>query len=108
MRTFLLTIFWMTSVGSVIQLLVIVFASSIIFSGTYSFSELSISVFVTQFVPWLEWWRSLLVELFGELGRWILALPILGIAAFKFVTGTIIGLWCFSIVKKMPAEPSYA
>ena len=52
MRTFLWTIFWFTNFGNVIQLLVMALASWIIFSGAYSFSELNVGVFITQYVPW--------------------------------------------------------
>ena len=42
----------------------------------------------------------------GSVGHWILTIPILIIAPFKFVTGTIIGLWAYSVAKKMPAKPT--
>jgi len=51
MRTFLLTIFWITTLGSVIQLLIMASASWIIFSGAYSFIDLDINVFITQYIP---------------------------------------------------------
>jgi hypothetical protein len=51
MRTCLLSIFWITNVGSAIQLLIIASASWIIFGGTYSFTELNVDVFITQLVP---------------------------------------------------------
>ena len=70
MRTFLLSIFWISNVGGAIQLLIIASASWVIFSGTYSFTELNVDVFITQLVPWLLWLKTLIVTLFGELGRW--------------------------------------
>jgi hypothetical protein len=42
------------------------------------------------------------------LGRWVLAIPILVIAPLKFFGGTIIGLWAYSVAKKMPVEPAYS
>jgi hypothetical protein len=108
MRTFLLTVFWVTAVGSVMQLLVIGTGGWIVFSGASSFSELSVNVFVTEFVPWLLFLKTLIISLFGELGRWILEIPILVIATLKLVTGTIIGLWANSVVKAMPVEPPAA
>ncbi len=108
MRTFLLTIFWITNFSNVIQLLVMVSASWIIFSGTYSFSDLSANVFITQYVPWLFWLKAFVVALLGEFGRWILAIPILIIAPVKLITGTIIGLWAYAVAKKMPVSPAYS
>ena len=105
MRTFLLSIFWVTTVGSVIQLLVIAFGAWIIFSGASSFSELSVNVFITQFVPWLIFLKTLVITLLGELGMWLLEIPILLIATLKLVVGTVIGLWAYSVAKAMPVKP---
>ena len=107
MRTFLLTIFWVTNFGNVIQLLVIASASWIIFSGAYSFFELNVNVFITQFVPWLLWLKTLIIALLGEFGRWVLTIPILIIAPLKFIGGTIIGFWAYSVAKKIPVGPAY-
>jgi len=106
MRTFLLSIFWITNVGNLIQLLVMVSASWIIFSGAYSFSELNVGVFIAQYVPWLLWLETLIIALLGEFGRWILALPILIIAPLKFIGGSIIGWWAYSVAKTLPVEPT--
>lgn len=108
MRTFLLSVFWVTTVGSVIQLLIIASGAWIIFSGAYSFSELSVNVFITQFVPWLLFLKTLIIALLGELGRWVLEIPILLIATLKLVAGTVIGLWAYSLAKAMPVEPDAA
>ena len=102
-----MTIFWITNFGNVIQFLVIASASWIIFSGTYSFSELSAGVFITEYIPWLLWLKSFIVALLGEFGRWVLAIPVLIIAPLKFFSGTLIGLWAYSVAKKMPVEPAY-
>ena len=56
--------------------------------------------------------RTFLLTIFwitglGSVGHWILTIPILIIALFKFVTGTIIGLWAYSVAKKMPAKPTH-
>lgn len=107
MRKFLLTIFWITSLGSVIQLLIMVSASWIIISGANSFSELNVDVFITRYVPWLLWIKTILVELLGEFGYWILSIPILVIAPLKFVSGTIIGLWAYSVARGMPDKPAH-
>lgn len=107
MRTFLLSIFWVTNVGNLIQLLVMASAGWIIFSGTYSFFELSADVFITQYVPWFVWLKAFIVTLLGEFGSWVLAIPILIIAPLKFIGGTIIGLWAYSVAKTLPAGPAY-
>lgn len=104
MRTFLLAIFWISSLGSVIQVLIIVLGSLIIFSGAYSFFDLSVNVFITQYVPWLLWLKTIVVEVLGDFGYWILNIPILIIAPLKLIGGTIIGLWAYSAAKKMAAE----
>jgi len=107
MRTFLLAIFWFTSLGSVIQVLIIVSASWIIFSGAYSFSDLNVNVFITQYIPMFVWIKTLIVELLGDFGYWILTIPILIISPLKLVVGTIIGLWAYSVAKAMAAEPAH-
>ncbi len=104
MRTFLLTIFWITNLGSVIQLLIMASASWILLSGAYSFFDLSMNVFITQYVPWLFWIKTILVLLLGDFGYWILTIPILIIAPLKLITGVIIGLWAYSVAKGMPAK----
>ena len=106
MRTFLLTIFWITNFGNVIQLLIMASASWIIFSGAYSFSDLSLDVFITQYIPIFVWIKRFIVELLGVLGYWILSIPILIISPLKLVVGTIIGLWAYSVAKDMPTEPA--
>ncbi len=107
MRTFLLTIFWITSLGSVMQLLIMASASWIIFSGAYSFFDLNVNVFITQYIPMFIWIKTYIVPLLGDLGYWILTIPILIIAPLKLVTGTIIGLWAYCAAQDMPAEPTY-
>ena len=107
MRKLLLAIFWFTSLGSVIQMLIIVSASWIVFSGAYSFSELNVNVFITQYIPVFVWIKTLIVELLGDFGHWILTIPILVISPVKLVVGTIIGLWAYSVAKNMPAEPAH-
>ena len=104
MRRFLVTVFWITNFGNVIQLLVIGSASWIIFSGVYSFSELTVNVYVTQYLPWLLWLKTFMIALLGEFGRWVFAIPILVIAPLKFVGGSLIGLWAYSVAKEMPVE----
>jgi hypothetical protein len=100
MRKFLLTIFWATNIGNVIQLLVIATASWILFSGAYSFSELDVDVFITRYIPWFLWLKVFIVWLLGEVGYWVLTIPILIVAPLKLVTGTIIGVWAYSAAKK--------
>ena len=107
MRTFLLTIFWITNLGNVIQLLIMASASWIIFSGAYSFFDLNVNVFITQYIPMFIWIKTFIVALLGDFGYWILTIPILIIAPLKLVIGTVIGLWAYSIAKDMPAEPTY-
>jgi len=102
MRTFLLTVFWISNVGNVLQLLIIVSASWIVFSGAHSFLDLDVNAFITQYVPWLLWIKTILVQILGDFGRWILSIPILIVSPLKFVFGTIIGLWAYSAAKKYP------
>ena len=103
MRKVLLTIFWITNIGNVVQLLVMASACWIIFSGAYSFSDLNVDVFITQYIPVFVWIKTLIVELLGDFGHWILSIPILIISPLKLVLGTIIGWWAYSVAKKMPA-----
>jgi len=107
MRTFLLSVFWVTNFGNVIQTLVIASAGWIIFSGSYSFSDLNVNVFLTEYIPWLLWLKTILIALLGEFGRWVLTIPILVIAPLKFVTGTAIGLWAYSAAKNLPVRAAY-
>lgn len=107
MRTFLLTIFWITNLGGVIQLLIMASASWIVFSGTHSFFDLDVNVFITVYIPMFVWIKTLIVAILGSLGQWILTIPILIIAPLKLIIGTIIGLWAYSVAKDMPAEPTY-
>lgn len=104
MRTFLLTIFWITNIGNIIQLLIMASACWLIFSDDYSFFKLNILVFVTQVAPWLSWIETILVTLMGDLGTWILSIPILIISPIKFVAGVLIGWWAYSTVKNMPRK----
>ncbi len=106
MRTFLLTIFWITNLGNVIQLLIMASASWIIFSGAYSFFDLNVNVFITQYIPMFIWIKTFIVTLLGDFGYWILTIPILIIAPVKLVLGSIIGLWAYSVAKDMPTKPA--
>ena len=107
MRTFLMSVVWITNFGNFIQMLVISSALWILFTSAYAFADLSVNVYITQYVPWLLWLKTFIVALFGEFGRWILTIPILVIAPLKFVTGTIIGWWAYSVARKMPVGPAY-
>ena len=106
MRTFLMTVFWVTNIGSVIQLLVMAIAGWVVFSGAYPFFDLNVDVFITHYAPWFLWLKALIVGLLGEFGHWVLSIPILVIAPLKLVAGTIIGLWAYSVAKNMPGGPS--
>ena len=108
MRTFLLTIFWITNLGAVIQLLIMASASWIIFSGAYSFFDLNVSVFITEYVPLFIWIKTFIVALLGSLGQWILTIPILIIAPLKLILGTIIGLWAYSVARDMPVNSAHS
>ena len=104
MRTFLLTVFWITNIGNVIQFLVIVSASWMIFSGRYSFFELDANTFFTQIVPWLLWLKTLIILLLGDLGRLVLSIPMLIIAPMKLIFGTVIGIWAYSTAMGEPID----
>ena len=108
MRRFLLAIFLITNLGNVIHLLVMASSSWIIFSGAYSFFDLDVNVFITQYIPMFIWLKSFIVALLGSLGQWIFTIPIFIIAPLKLVTGTIIGIWAYSAAKKMPIEPAHS
>ena len=105
MRKFLLTIFWITNVGNVIQLIIMLSASWILFSGAHTFGSLDVNVFLTQYVPWLLWIKTLIVTVFGDFGEWLLRIPILIIAPLKFVAGLFIGVWAYTAANNLPAEP---
>ena len=107
LRTFLLSVFWISTFGSVVQLLILFSACWIIFSGAYSFSELNFDVFLTQYIPMFLWIKALIVTLLGNVGHWVLTIPVLVISPFKLVAGTIIGLWAFSAAKKIPATSTH-
>lgn len=102
MRTFLMTIFWLSNFGNVVQLLIMTSAGWLIYSGDYSFSNLNLETFVTQVAPLLHWIKTILLEVFGDFGRWVLSLPIFIISPIKFIGGVIIGWWAYSTAKKMP------
>lgn len=101
MRTFLLTVFWITNLGSVLHLLIMAVAGWIILDGAYSYTDLSISVFITQYVPMLTWVKTFMVWLLADLGRWILALPVVIISPLKIVIGTVIGYWAYNRAKTL-------
>ena len=107
MRTFLLAIFWVSSIGNVFQLLIMASAGWLIFSGFYSFFDLNLDVFVTQVAPWLFWIKTILAALLGEFGIWILSIPIFILSPIKFIAGVIVGWWAYSTSKNMPVEPAY-
>ena len=107
MRTFLMTVFWVTNIGAVIQFLVIGASIWIISIGDYSFSGLTGEVFITQYVPWLLWIKTLVLALFGSLGYWILSIPVLVIACIKFVGGLLIGVWAYITAQNIPVKPAY-
>jgi len=108
MRRFLLTIFWISAIGNVFQLLIMVTAAWFILSGSYAFLDLTLEVFVTQVAPWLSWVKTFIVSLFGELGNFILSIPIFVLSPLKFIAGLLIGWWAYSTAKKMPIEAAYA
>ena len=107
MRTFLLSVFWFTTFGSVVQMLILLASCWIVFSGAYSFSALNFDVFFTHYIPLFVWVKTLIVTLLGGIGHWILTIPVLVITPLKLVAGTIIGLWAYSTAKKIPAKPMH-
>ena len=107
MRAFLMTVVWFANFGNFIQTLVITSALWILYNSGYSVPDLSVDVYITQYVPWLLWLKTLIVGLLGEFGRWILTIPILVIAPVKFIAGSIIGWWAYSVARKMPVGPAY-
>ena len=104
MRAFLLTIFWISNIGNVSHLLIMASAGWLIFSGVYSFSDLSVDVFVTQVAPWLSWVKAILTALLGEFGVWILSIPVFIISPIKFIAGVIIGWWAYTTAKNIAVE----
>jgi len=102
MRTLLMTIFWISCVGNVCQLLIFVSAAGLVFTGVYSVFDLNFDVFLTLVAPWLHWVKSILTYLFGEFGVWILSFPVMVISPIKFILGVIIGWWAYSTAKTIP------
>ena len=107
MRTFLLTIFWISNISNVFHLLIMASAGWLIFSGVYSFFDLNVDVFVTQVAPWLSWVKTVLIALLGEFGMWILSIPVFILSPIKFSAGIIVGLWAYSTAKNIQVEPAY-
>ena len=107
MRTFLMAVFWVSNISAVIQFLVIVTSIWIISNGDYSFAGLTGEVFITQYVPWLLWIKTLVLALFDSLGYWFLSIPVLVIACIKFVGGLLIGVWAYITAQNIPAETAY-
>ena len=102
MRALFLSVFWITTVGNFLQFLVIIYAGAIVLSGAYSFSDLSVNVFITQFLPWFSWLKVVIISLLGEFGRWVLEVPVLAISPLKFAGGAVIGLWAYSRAQEYP------
>lgn len=107
MRTFLLSIFWISSVGNVVQALIMLSAGWVIFAGDYAFANLSVEVFVTQVAPWLRWVETVVIALLGDFGRWLLSIPILIIAPLKFIAGALIGWWAYTAAQNIPPQSAY-
>ena len=104
MRTLLLTVFWVSNAGSLIHLLILIAAAWIVLGGAHSPAELSVNVFITQYVPQVTWIKTLIVWLLGDIGRWILALPVLVVSPIKMLIGTLIGYWAYSKAKSVDAK----
>ena len=107
MRNFLLAIFWISNIGNVIQFLIMVSAGWLILSGNYSFFELNVVLFVTEVTPWLRWIETIIIAVLGDLGRWILSIPIFIISPIKFIAGALIGWWAYAAAKNIPVESAY-
>jgi len=105
MHSFLIAVVWITSVGSVLQFLVMLSASWMVFAGHYSFFELDVTTFISQVVPWLYWIKTFMIALLGDLGELILTIPILIITPIKFVAGLAIGIWAYRSAKRISATP---
>ena len=106
MRNFLLSILWMSIIGNAIQFLIMATATWQIISGSYSFSDLTLEVYVTQLAPWLSWIKTVLAAMLGDLGSAILTLPIFVISPMKFVAGLVIGWWANTELKNLSTEPA--
>lgn len=103
-----MTIFWLSTIGNAIQLIIMAVAGWHIAAGDYSFFELNVGVFVTQIASWFHWVKTLLIEVFGDFGVWVLSIPILIIAPLKFVAGVLIGWWAYSAARKIPINPAHS
>ncbi|MFK7967530.1 MAG: hypothetical protein AB8C46_26515 [Burkholderiaceae bacterium] len=100
MRICLHTVFWVSNLGTLVHLSIIIAAGLIVYGGSSSFSELSLGVFTSQYYPWLSWIKAVLSTLLGGLGLWILGLPILVISPLKIIAGALIGFWAYSELRK--------
>jgi hypothetical protein len=72
------------------------------YSSAYSFSELSVNVFITLYLPWLLWLKTFIISLLGEFGRWVLEVPMLVIAPLKCIEARL--LVCGLIRRKRNAR----
>lgn len=104
MRRFLMTVFWITNVGGLTQLAVVVSAGWIVLNGSHSFSGLSVDVFFVQYTPWLLWVKALILAIYGDLGVWVFSLPVLAVAPLKLMGGTLIGYWAYSVASEWPED----
>ena len=106
MRTLLISLFWMTNVGSVLQLLIMLSGFWIILGDAHSFVSLSVGTFITAYVPQVAWIKTVIVWLLGDVGRWILGLPILLVAPVKILIGSLIGYWAYSRARALAVGTS--
>jgi|TARA_B110000090_G_scaffold198808_1_gene238061 hypothetical protein len=79
-------------------------AGWLIVSGDYSFFEINVVIFVTKVAPWLQWTETIIVAVLGDLGTWILSIPIFIISPIKFIAGACIGWWAYSTAKNIPVN----
>ena len=107
MRTFLMTVFWITNVGSVLQLLAIALASWLVLSSVHTFFEFDGHLLSQEYLPAFPWVRLMILAIWGELGDWMLAVPVLVIAPLQLVFGSLIGFWAYNAARGMPVhEPA--
>ena len=105
---FLLSVYWMAIVGSIAQSIVILASIWILSTSSYSFFELDVNVFFTEFFPMFLWVKTFIIFVLGDVGSLILTLPMLIVAPLKLVLGLVIGYWAYSVADTIPKHVSSA
>lgn len=103
MRRGLLIIFWLCTLGTIVQLPLLGYELWVLATGT-TFTELTVRALLTEHLSFLAWIANLITAIFGaEFGDWILGLPITLVTILKLIFGTVIGIWALDKVREIDA-----